>query len=223
MQFTKENKEIFINLWNENKPKDFIHPMRDGIANVIFDAFDLAEYTVNFENGEFSLYDNQTDEDLGNISLKDLYNKAKYICESDYKEERSSRTFGNNILDIFANKELSPEEYKEQIRDELEYFYQSKLFNTNNKLNWNTIDHTTKKWMDIDDRYHEYDESKGFLSIAYSLNDLESDYGSKYFPEKAIEDGNLKTFDVYREAEVEDYLRKKYDFPIIGIEPAVKL
>jgi len=211
MQFTKENKEIFINLWNENKPKDFIHPMRDGIANVIFDAFDLAEYTVNFENGEFSLYDNQTDEDLGNISLKDLYNKAKYICESDYKEERSSRTFGNNILDIFANKELSPEEYKEQIRDELEYFYQSKLFNTNNKLNWNTIDHTTKKWMDIDDRYHEYDESKGFLSIAYSLNDLESDYGSKYFPGKAIEDGNLKTFDVYREAEVEDYLRKKYD------------
>lgn len=209
MQLATENKDVFINLWNENKPEGFIHPMSKGIATIIFEAFDIAEYTVNFENGVFSVFDNQTNEDLGIYSLRALFNKAKDIYYTDYTNARTSRTFGNSILDIFEDIELSPDEYKEQIKDELEFFYQSKLFDTNNNLNWNTIDYTTKKWIEIENTYYEYEETRGFLSIGDSLTDLEKEYGENNFPEKAVEDGKLKIFDVYAN-DVEDYLREKY-------------
>lgn len=90
MQLTTENNDVFINLWNENKPDGFVHPMRKGVADIIFYALELAEYTVNFENDVLSLYDNQTNEDLGNKSLKDIFDKAYSICDTDYPDDTTS-------------------------------------------------------------------------------------------------------------------------------------
>jgi len=209
MQLTTENNDVFINLWNENKPDGFVHPMRKGVADIIFYALELAEYTVNFENDVLSLYDNQTNEDLGNRSLKDIFDKAYSICDTDYPDDTTSRTFGFNILSIFKNEELSPIEYKKEIRETLYKFYQTeKYFNTDEFL-FNNIDYTTKNWVEIDNTYYEFEETQNMLSIGDSIVDLEDIYGENHFPDEAITDGKIKIFD--SDSSCIDYLCEKHN------------
>ena len=209
MQLTTENNDVFINLWNENKPDGFVHPMRKGVADIIFYALELAEYTVNFENDVLSLYDNQTNEDLGNKSLKDIFDKAYSICDTDYPDDTTSRTFGFNILSIFENEELSPIEYKKEIRETLYKFYQTeKYFNTDEFL-FNSIDYTTKNWVEIDNTYYEFEETQNMLSIGDSIVDLENIYGEIHFPDEAITDGKIKIFD--SDSSCIDYLCEKHN------------
>ena len=209
MQLTTENNDVFINLWNENKPDGFVHPMRKGVADIIFYALELAEYTVNFENDVLSLYDNQTNEDLGNKSLKDIFDKAYSICDTDYPDDTTSRTFGFNILSIFKNEELSPIEYKKEIRETLYKFYQTeKYFNTDEFL-FNSIDYTTKNWVEIDNTYYEFEETQNMLSIGDSIVDLEDIYGENHFPDEAITDGKIKIFD--SDSSCIDYLCEKHN------------
>ena len=227
MQLTTENNDVFINLWNENKPDGFVHPMRKGVADIIFYALELAEYTVNFENDVLSLYDNQTNEDLGNKSIKDIFDKAYSICDTDYPDDTTSRTFGFNILSIFKNEELSPIEYKKEIREILYKFYQTeKYFNTDEFL-FNSIDYTTKNWVEIDNTYYEFEKTQNMLSIGDSIVNLEDIYGENHFPDEAITDGKIKIFDSNSSCidylcekhnlkdfeEVQDILMRDFDYP----------
>lgn len=210
MQLTTENTKEFIEFWNNNKPEKFVHPMYEGIANVILDYLDQAEYQLTLEDNKVTIFDQQTNEELGEYTPEELFWKARLLIESNDKGSRSSTNHYNNLLDIFSNKELSPKEYKEQIRDELQnYYLTNECFNKNDELKWNSIDYTTKNWIEIENTYYEYEETRGFLSIGDSLTDLEEEYGENNFPEKAVEDGKLKIFDVYAN-EVEGYLREKY-------------
>ena len=210
MQLTTENTKEFIEFWNNNKPEKFVHPMYEGIANVILDYLDQAEYQLTLEDNKVTVFDQQTNEELGEYTPEKLFWKARLLIESNDKGSRSSTNHYNNLLDIFANKELSPKEYKEQIRDELQnYYLTKKCFNINDELKWNSIDYTTKNWIEIENTYYEYEETRGFLSIGDSLTDLEDEYGENNFPEKAVEDGKLKIFDVYAN-DVEGYLRENH-------------
>ena len=49
MQLTTENTKEFIEFWNNNKPEKFVHPMYEGIANVILDYLDQAEYQLTLK------------------------------------------------------------------------------------------------------------------------------------------------------------------------------
>ena len=210
MQLTTENTKEFIEFWNNNKPEKFVHPMHEGIATVILDYLDQAEYQLTLEDNKVTIFDQQTNEELGEYTPEELFWKARLLIESNDKDSRSSTNHYNNLLDIFSNKELSPKEYKEQIRDELQnYYLTNECFNKNDELKWNSIDYTTKNWIEIENIYYEYEETSGFLSIGDSLTDLEEEYGENNFPEKAVEDGKLKIFDVYAN-DVEDYLREKH-------------
>lgn len=211
MQLTTENTKEFIEFWNNNKPEKFVHPMHEGIATVILDYLDQAEYQLTLEDNKVTIFDQQTNEELGEYTPEELFWKARLLIESNDKDSRSSTNHYNNLLDIFSNKELSPKEYKEQIRDELQnYYFTKECFNKNDELKWNSINYTTKNWIEIENTYYEYEETRGFLSIGDSLTDLEEEYGENNFPEKAVEDGKLKIFDVYAN-DVEDYLREKYN------------
>ena len=210
MQLTTENTKEFIEFWNNNKPEKFVHPMHEGIATVILDYLDQAEYQLTLEDNKVTVFDQQTNEELGEYTPEELFWKARLLIESNDKDSRSSTNHYNNLLDIFSNKELSPNEYKEQIRDELQnYYLTNECFYKSDELKWNSINYTTKNWIEIENTYYEYEETSGFLSIGDSLTDLEEEYGENNFPEKAVEDGKLKIFDVYAN-DVEDYLREKH-------------
>ena len=204
MQLTTENTKEFIEFWNNNKPEKFVHPMHEGIATVILDYLDQAEYQLTLEDNKVTVFDQQTNEELGEYTPEELFWKARLLIESNDKDSRSSTNHYNNLLDIFSNKELSPKEYKEQIRDELQnYYLTNECFNKNDELKWNSINYTTKNWIEIENIYYEYEETRGFLSIGDSLTDLEEEYGENNFPEKAVEDGRLL---IDEQGKLEEYI-----------------
>ncbi len=208
MQLTTENTKEFIEFWNNNKPEKFVHPMHEGIATVILDYLDQAEYQLTLEDNKVTVFDQQTNEELGEYTPEELFWKARLLIESNDKDSRSSTNHYNNLLDIFSNKELSPKEYNEQIRDELQnYYLTNECFNKNDELKWNSIDYTTKNWIEIENTYYEYEETRGFLSIGDSLTDLEKEYGENNFPEKAVEDGRLL---IDEQSKLEEYIIKRH-------------
>ena len=196
MKLTTENTKEFIEFWNNNKPEKFVHPMYDGIASVILDYIDQAEYELTLENNKLTLFDKQTNEDLGEYTPEKLFWKARLLIESNDRDSRSSTNHYNNLLDIFADEKLNPEEYKSAIRKELHDYYLTDNFDINDELNWKSIDHTTKSWITVDGIYYEKEDSGLYLAEKYSITDLEDMYGDS-FPEKAIEDGVLFKFNEY--------------------------
>lgn len=196
MKLTTENTKEFIEFWNKNKPEKFVHPMYKGIATVILDYLDQAEYQLTLEDNKITVFDQQTNEELGEYTPEELFWKARLLIESNDKGSRSSTNHYNNLLDIFADEKLNPEDYKNEIRKELYDYYLTDNFDINDELNWNSIDHTTKSWITVDGIYYEKEDSGLYLAKEYSITDLENKYGDS-FPEKAIEDGVLFKFDEY--------------------------
>lgn len=74
------------------------------------------------------------------------------------------------------------------------------LCDSDGGLRWETIEHSTIEYLEIGDTYIEkchggYGTFNPFISIGESINDLYAEYGEKFFPEKAAEDGKIILFD----------------------------
>lgn len=95
--------------------------------------------------------------------------------------------------------------------------YHSHLFDEDGNLKWHGINYTQKYWLEIvpeegESVYLEKDDGECFLSLGKSISDLRDEYGENNFPEKAIEDGVLVSFDTdvyYRE--VDNFICQKYN------------
>ena len=94
-------------------------------------------------------------------------------------------------------------------------------------LRWETIEHSTVEYLEIGDTYIEkchagYGTFNPFISIGESINDLYAEYGEKFFPEKAAEDGKIVLFDGTEfgtEETIDRYIKTRFNImPPIEIE-----
>ena len=145
IEFTNDNIEIFIEHWNVFKPKKFNHPMTNGMAQIILNKIGM-QYTVGLITqgnntvltpDEVTVYDNNNNKVIGNISLEDFFEKVRALKASNSNDGYLL----NNILDIF-NDSTTYDEYQRRIYNE----FVNNHDETQNLEDFKYI--LTEEWMD---------------------------------------------------------------------------
>lgn len=103
-----------------------------------------------------------------------------------------------------------------EVLEELGKKYRSNLFDKNGELQWNSIDHTMKSWLEIGGTYLEKCAGYGsgaadILCVGTSLDDIISEYGEASWETMAAKDGGIVRFDPYdRDNTIDKYVCDKY-------------
>lgn len=215
MHLTGIEAQKFVSICNEQDEYSLVHPMSQGIAQILLETLEKNDYEVylndsNNHSNLFIVY-NKLDDSYTEHTLEELlYKPLLFEIEEDSSLNKANNHY-KNLLKAFLDKNLSPLQYESSIRDELERYHGTRYFDEDDNLLWNCIDYTTRDWIEINGEYYEKESSAFmyYLTIGDSFPDLEKKYGELHFPENAMNDGKIIFFS--NEYELNSYLMELHD------------
>ena len=213
MHLTYTEPKKFVSVCNEHGSELLPHPMSTGIAQIILETLEKNGYEIHLNNYNehdklFLVHDNIDGSEI-EYTLEELLWKPTLLEITDDPLLNKANNHCRNLLKVFLDNNTTPLEYERFIQDELEKYHGTRFFDEDDNLLWNSIDYTTREWIEINKNYYEKDDSMLCLTIGDSFPDLEKKYGELHFPENAMNDGKIIFFsDQY---ELDSYLMELHD------------